>query len=104
MRRFRPIFPGLLIEFERIGGDHLQLGLLRREHPESRPDQQAEDERHQRDDEARHAADHVARMLEPYPLGQMGANRQTDEGRDEGGDEEDDTENERCRDHRSRPC
>ncbi|HEY1864468.1 MAG TPA: hypothetical protein VGG77_12460 [Roseiarcus sp.] len=39
-------------------------------------------------------------MLEPYALGHIHANRQTDEGRDEGSDEEDDTENERCREHR----
>jgi hypothetical protein len=50
--------------------------------------------------EARHTADHVARMLKPYPLGHIHANRQTDEGRNEGGDEEDDTDNERCREHR----
>ena len=50
-------------------------------------------------DEARHAADHVARILKPYPFGHIYANRQTGEGRDQGGSEEDDTENKRCRGH-----
>jgi hypothetical protein len=59
----------------------------------------AEDERHQRDDEARHAPDHVARMIEPRPIRQMRAKRQTDEGRDKGCDEEGESETERCRGH-----
>ena len=99
MGRFGAVFPGLLIELERIGGHHLQLGLLRGKDPERRPDQEAEDERHQRHDEARHAADHVARMIEPQPIRQIRAKRQADEGRDKSCDEEGESETERCRGH-----